>query len=203
MGRNVFESVAELEAAAAAQESLPGPMGRVLDMAVSRSDALAARPRGRCCLCAPFEGNRPCPLPPSEYLQRILFYTKCSPALCVIALVYLQRLKDSGHHRLPALTSFNIQRMLLTSMMIAHKFLDEPVSPNAQWALVGDISVKELNRLELKMLWALQFSLKVSHAEYLNCRAALEAADQSASASGSATSAPRSAAPTSAISISA
>ena len=71
--------------------------------------------------------------------------------------VYKTMPKLCRHHRLPALTSFNKQWMLLTSMMIAHKFPDEPVSPNAQWALFGDISVKELTRLELKMFWALRF----------------------------------------------
>ena len=50
------------------------------------------------------------------------------------------------------LTSFNIQRMFLTAMMIAHKFLDEPVCSNKQWSLVGDLTVKEMNSLELHML---------------------------------------------------
>ena len=63
-------------------------------------------------------------------------YTQCSPCTLVVAIVYLQRLKDreaSGPSAAGAgcqplrLTSFNIQRMFLTAMMIAHKFLDEPV----------------------------------------------------------------------------
>ena len=61
----------------------------------------------------------------------------------------------------------------LTAMMIAHKFLDEPVCSNKQWSLVGDLTVKEMNSLELHMLWTLQFDCNVSRAEYDACQAAL------------------------------
>ena len=111
----------------------------------------------------PFECHSPCPLLPSRYVERIMKYTQCSPCTLVVAIVYLQRLKDreaSGPSAAGAgcqplrLTSFNIQRMFLTAMMIAHKFLDEPVCSNKQWSLVGDLTVKDMNNLELHMLWS-------------------------------------------------
>ena len=136
----------------------------------------------------PFECHSPCPLLPSRYVERIMKYTQCSPCTLVVAIVYLQRLKDreaSGPSAAGAgcqplrLTSFNIQRMFLTAMMIAHKFLDEPVCSNKQWSLVGDLTVKEMNSLELHMLWTLQFDCNVSRAEYDACQAALGALDAS------------------------
>ena len=66
-----------------------------------------------------------------------------------------------------------------TAMMIAHKFLDEPVCSNKQWSLVGDLTVKEMNSLELHMLWTLQFDCNVSRAEFDACQAALGALDAS------------------------
>ena len=61
--------------------------------------------------------------------------------------------------------------------MLASKFLDEPHCSNKQWALVGDLSVKEMNSLELEMLWLLKFSLNVSREEYDECFQAREAID--------------------------
>jgi hypothetical protein len=68
-------------------------------------------------------------------LQRILEDTRCSPATLIVALIYLQRSKDTFQEgRAPRLTSHNIQRVLLTAVMLASKFLDEPAASNEQVA---------------------------------------------------------------------
>ena len=48
----------------------------------------------------------------------------------------------------------------------AAKFLDDHYASNKQWALVGDLSTRELNTLELAMLSALDFQLFVTREEY-------------------------------------
>ena len=68
------------------------------------------------------------------------------------------------------LTIFNIQRMFLTAMMIAHKFLDEPVYSNKQWRLVGD----------LHMRWTLLRRLQCLPRRYA-CQAAFGGLDASLS----------------------
>ena len=183
-----FVSTEEMLADASAQEGLPARVGRVLDKTVARNDEAAQRGSQDAACRSAFECHSPCPLLPSRYVERIMKYTQCSPCTLVVAIVYLQRLKDqeaSGPSAAGAgcqplrLTSFNIQRMFLTAMMIAHKFLDEPVCSNKQWSLVGDLTVKEMNSLELHMLWTLQFDCNVSRAEYDACQAALGALDAS------------------------
>jgi len=48
-----------------------------------------------------------------------------------------------------------------------------------QWALVGDLTVKEMNVLELEMLWLLKFSLTVLREEYDECVGVLKSIDDS------------------------
>ncbi|KAL4579935.1 hypothetical protein LXL04_016106 [Taraxacum kok-saghyz] len=58
-----------------------------------------------------------------SYLERIFKYANCSPSCYVIAYVYLDRFTQ----RQPALSinSFNVHRLLITSVMIAAKFMDD------------------------------------------------------------------------------
>ena len=176
------ETIQTLKADADAQEPVVELFCRVIDRTVAYNDARIAskqhKPRHDSHAMHPlFEGTK-IPLSPSEYVKRILKYTRCSPCNLIVGLVYLQRLKDlDADGKRTRLTSYNIQRLLLTALMLASKFLDEPHCSNKQWALVGDLSVKEMNSLELEMLWLLKFSLNVSREEYDECFQALEALD--------------------------
>ena len=179
----MYEGPEALRAGAKAQESLPNLVGCVLDYAVSHNDQIvqahAAAPVPSQVL--PFEGADPCPLCPSRYIERIMRYTMCSPSCLIVAIVYLQRLKDIAQQRGEGpllLTSFNLQRMFLTALMIAHKFLDEPFCSNKMWGLVGEVPLQELNSLELAMLSSLGWRVNVSRSEYDACRCALEARDR-------------------------
>lgn len=99
---------------------------------------------------------------------RILKYTRTSPCNLLIGLIYLQRLKNQTGRQL-VLTSFNTQRLLLTASMLASKMYDDYLASNSQWALVGGLSLQELDQLELEMLFQLGFSLTVSREEFDHC----------------------------------
>ena len=74
------------------------------------------------------------------------------------------RLRDRGYGIY--LTKFNYQRLVLTAVMIASKMFDDESVANRQWALAGDLSVTKLNRLELDLLFALQFECNITREEY-------------------------------------
>ena len=151
---------------AAAHENIPDDLGRVLDESVVRCDQrYHSEPARAQDPLSMFEGKTRCPLDPSQYLRRILKYTRASPCNLLIALIYLQRLKNQTDGRLQ-LTPLNTQRLLLTASMLASKVHDDYFASNRQWALVGDLDLQELNQLELDMLWQLQFSLTVSREEF-------------------------------------
>lgn len=58
-----------------------------------------------------------------SYLERILKYANCSPSCYVVAYVYLDRFAQ----RQPSLpiNSFNVHRLLITSVLVAAKFMDD------------------------------------------------------------------------------
>ncbi|ERN12729.1 cyclin-U1-1 [Amborella trichopoda] len=109
---------------------------------------------------AVFHGVRAPSISIPKYLERIYKYTNCSPSCFVVGYVYMDRL----FHRYPdaPLVSLNVHRLLVTSLMVASKVLDDVHYNNAFYARVGGVSNAELNRLELEMLFLLDFGVMVS-----------------------------------------
>ncbi|KAL2478037.1 Cyclin-U4-1 [Forsythia ovata] len=95
-----------------------------------------------------------------SYLERIFKYASCSPSCYIVAYVYLDRFTQ----RQPTLpiNSFNVHRLLITSVMIAAKFMDDLYYNNACYAKVGGISTTEMNFLEVDFLFGLGFNLNVT-----------------------------------------
>nr|GEW63000.1 cullin-1 [Tanacetum cinerariifolium] len=107
-----------------------------------------------------FHGVRPPAITIPKYLDRIYKYTNCSPACFVVGYVYIDRLV----HRHPGslVVSLNVHRLLVTSIMVAAKVLDDVHYNNAFYARVGGVTNVELNRLEVEFLFMLDFELTVS-----------------------------------------
>jgi len=158
-GPDMLEFTQAMKDDAAAQDHVVELLGTLLDKTIERNDRL-----GRKSELAEFEAGKACPLTASAYLKRIMKYGGCSPCCVVVGLMYLQRLKQ----RMPTvcLTSGNMQRLLLTSVMVAAKFLDDLYYSNKHWAQIGGLNLQEVNTLELKLLFLLSFSVGVSRDEY-------------------------------------
>ncbi|KAI4354662.1 hypothetical protein L6164_003509 [Bauhinia variegata] len=94
-----------------------------------------------------------------SYLDRIFKYANCSPSCFVVAYVYLDRFTQ----RQPTLpiNSFNVHRLLITSVMVSAKFMDDMYYNNAYYAKVGGISTMEMNFLEVDFLFGLSFHLNI------------------------------------------
>ncbi|MFS7906509.1 putative cyclin PHO80, Cyclin-like superfamily [Helianthus anomalus] len=99
-----------------------------------------------------------------SYLQRIFKYANCSPSCYVVAYVYLDRFTQQQ----PAIliNSLNVHRLLITSVMIAAKFMDDIYYNNAYYAKVGGISITEINFLEVDFLFGLGFQLNVNRTTF-------------------------------------
>ncbi|XP_047322672.1 cyclin-U4-1-like [Impatiens glandulifera] len=95
-----------------------------------------------------------------SYLERIFKYANCSPSCFIVAYLYLDRFQQ----RQPSLpiNSFNVHRLLITSVMLAAKFMDDIYYNNAYYAKVGGISIGEMNFLEVDFLFGLGFHLNVT-----------------------------------------
>ncbi|XP_062099821.1 cyclin-P3-1-like [Humulus lupulus] len=106
-----------------------------------------------------FHGLRAPSLSIRQYVDRIFKYSGCSPSCFVVANIYLDRfLKNTEIH----LTSLNVHRLLITSVMLAAKFMDGAFFNNAYYAKVGGVSTSELNRLEMWFLFTIDFRLQVN-----------------------------------------
>ncbi|KAG0289562.1 hypothetical protein BGZ96_006919 [Linnemannia gamsii] len=63
------------------------------------------------------------------------------------------------------INSFNIHRLLITSILVACKFSSDVFYPNVRYARVGGLPLSELNQLELEFLFLSQFELNTTESE--------------------------------------
>jgi len=111
-----------------------------------------------------------------DYVKRIAAYSKVTPELWVICVVYLLQLKKI--HQTPfnldvLVFHKNNHRLVACLTFLAVKFhLDVPPS-NAFMAQVYGISVAEMNRLEMAILNMLEWKLYVSPKNYEHALAVL------------------------------
>lgn len=69
-----------------------------------------------------FHGLRAPSLSIQQYIDRIFKYSCCSPSCFVVAQIYMDRFMQRTNL---SLTSLNIHRLLITSVMVAAKFMDD------------------------------------------------------------------------------
>mmetsp|Transcript_10852 Transcript_10852/g.19627 ORF Transcript_10852/g.19627 Transcript_10852/m.19627 type:complete len:277 (-) Transcript_10852:1321-2151(-) len=107
-----------------------------------------------------FHAYRPPSISTSNYLKRLHTYSFCSPTCLVSAFYLLERLakKDKKY----AITTLNVHRLLLVTLLISVKFLEDMSYDSLHFSNVGGIHVKELNRLELETLRELDFNVNIS-----------------------------------------
>lgn len=97
------------------------------------------------------------------YLERIDKYAKCSPNCFIIAFIYIDRLMQM---RNIVLTSLNVHRILITSILLSTKVFDDEFYKNAYYAKLGGVSTAEMNTLEVEFLSLVNFNLSVSTETY-------------------------------------
>ncbi|CAN4085307.1 unnamed protein product [Withania somnifera] len=95
-----------------------------------------------------------------SYLERIFKYANCSPSCFIVAYIYLDRF--SQRQPLLPINSFNVHRLLITSVLVSAKFMDDILYNNSYYAKVGGISTREMNLLEVDFLFAIGFQLNVT-----------------------------------------
>ncbi|KAE8688496.1 Cyclin-U3-1 [Hibiscus syriacus] len=132
-------------------------LSSVLERSVRGNEKLLVRSKIKDSITI-FHGSKEPSLNIRQYVERIFKYCKCSNSCFVVAVIYIDRFLQ----RIDAyLTSLNVHRLLITSVLVAAKFMDDQCYNNAYYAKVGGVSREELNRLEMKFLFNLDFRLHV------------------------------------------
>ncbi|XP_044483848.1 cyclin-P3-1-like [Mangifera indica] len=130
----------------------------VLERAIQKNESLLQASKKKD-VVAIFHGSRVPSLSIRQYIERIFKYSSCSPSCFVVAYIYIDRFLQQLN---AYLTSLNVHRLLITSIMIAAKFIDDECYNNAYFVKIGGVSTTEMNRLEISFLFTLEFRLHVT-----------------------------------------
>eukprot|EP01098_Paradermamoeba_levis_P009536 TRINITY_DN3986_c0_g1_i1.p1 TRINITY_DN3986_c0_g1~~TRINITY_DN3986_c0_g1_i1.p1 ORF type:complete len:196 (+),score=18.27 TRINITY_DN3986_c0_g1_i1:178-765(+) len=148
------------------QQGLIQVLSLVLQKLVSKNDK-AENERGTV-----FHAKKTPSITIKSYLERIFKYSPCSVECFIIALIYIDRLIQNNQQF--CLTSLNVHRILLTSVMLASKYFDDAFYNNSYYARVGGITPNEINMLELEFLFLINFSLNVTPETFNSYHSLLE-----------------------------
>lgn len=117
-------------------------------------------------LARKFFSKKPPPISTEKYLLRLHRYCPMSTAVYLAASHYINRLTVI-EHVLPV-TPRNVHRLLLASLRVAMKALEDLSYPHSRFARVGGVSETELGRLEISFCFLTDFELKVDAGQLLN-----------------------------------
>jgi len=130
---------------------------KILTELIARNDAAGALdPNSQNSI---FHALQPPSIGLASYMDRIVKYANCSDECFVCALIYIDRIIQTRTSFV--ISSFNIHRLLITSVMLSAKFMDDIYYNNAYYAKVGGVPTGEINGLELEFLFLINFTLFV------------------------------------------
>ncbi|GJP29346.1 hypothetical protein CLOM_g16469 [Closterium sp. NIES-68] len=133
-------------------------LAAIFDQIVERNEANQAKDGEE--KLTVFHGLRAPAIGIDKYMERIFKYANCSPACFVLAYIYVEKMVE--RHDDMVVTSLNVHRLLITSVMVAAKFLDDSYFNNAYYAKVGGVTTAEMNRLEMELLFRMDFRMNVT-----------------------------------------
>ncbi|XP_008786194.2 cyclin-P4-1 [Phoenix dactylifera] len=142
-------------------------LSSILQRVADLSDLAVHRPPPLHHRAAAFHGLRRPNISVHGYLERIFRHADCSPACYAVAYVYLDRF--TRRHPPVLIDSFNVHRLLITTILAAVKFMDDIHYGNAYFAKVGGISLMEMNCLEMDFLFGVGFELNVTPMIFHSC----------------------------------
>ena len=94
-----------------------------------------------------------------NYLGRLVKYTQAESSTLIAMLIYIDRLCEINNF---IINSFNVYKIIFSSLVIAIKYNEEEYFGNKYLAKVGGLSLNEMNLLELIYLNLIDFNLYVS-----------------------------------------
>ncbi|CAL5401257.1 unnamed protein product [Camellia sinensis] len=112
------------------------------------------------CRTAIFDCNETPDLTIQSYLERIFRYTRAGPSVYVVAYVYIDRFCEA--HPEFRINACNVHRLLITTIMLASKYVEDMNYRNSYFARVGGLTTNEMNQLELDFLFLIGFKLHVN-----------------------------------------
>ncbi|XP_004229782.1 cyclin-U2-1 [Solanum lycopersicum] len=95
-----------------------------------------------------------------SYLERIFRYTRAGPSVYVVAYVYIDRFCQLYPHF--RISPRNVHRLLITTIMVASKYVEDMNYRNSYFARVGGLTTNEMNKLEMEFVFMMGFKFHVN-----------------------------------------
>lgn len=108
--------------------------------------------------------NEPTNIPLETYIKRVLKLTRSEPQCALMAVVYIERMKNTC----PGLeiSQTNVRRIVFTAMLIASKVIQDIPYNNKFWAAIsGTYAVNKVNKMEIDMLMLMDWKTNVDEKE--------------------------------------
>ncbi|EON66063.1 hypothetical protein W97_05306 [Coniosporium apollinis CBS 100218] len=149
-------------------EPFPGDIGADAEPERVQQQAIARR----------FFSKRPANVALNDYLIRLQRYCPMSTAVWLAAGVYIYKL--SVVEKLVPITNRTLHRLVLASLRVAMKALEDLRYHHERFAGVGGVSVRELKVLEISLCYLLDFDLQVNSETLYSKNLSLQKAAQRA-----------------------
>jgi hypothetical protein len=103
------------------------------------------------------------PISLSDYIKRLLKYSKLDISTLIISIIYIDRFCNKNKY---VLTPNNIYRILLSACLLSLKFNEDIDVNYKEYAEIASVTVEDLQNLEFYMYFKLHFSLFVKYDLY-------------------------------------
>eukprot|EP01083_Nonionella_stella_P147996 467836_1 len=111
-----------------------------------------------------FDSENIPPVALGRYLERMAKYSRASTSVFVVSTIYLHRYWMETRQ---PLHWYTVHRLLCTSVIVAHKVLNDDLQNNKAFIKICGLSqLEEINRLEVRLLNSLNFNLLVTPSQY-------------------------------------
>lgn len=107
-----------------------------------------------------FYSRKPPPITLLDYLMRLQRYCPMSTAVYLAAASYIYKL--AVEDKVVPVTGRTVHRLLLGTLRVAMKALEDLRYPQARFAGVGGVRESELQKLEISVCYLMDFELQVS-----------------------------------------
>ncbi len=92
----------------------------------------------------------------ANYLKRLANYLDLTEDSLLYMLIYIKRIEMMCKLKF---SEYTAHRIIITSLLIAVKFINDHYYDNRFFAEVGGLSLEELNKLEVEFLYGIDFNL--------------------------------------------
>eukprot|EP00298_Acanthocystis_sp_HF-20_P002759 c13143_g1_i1.p1 GENE.c13143_g1_i1~~c13143_g1_i1.p1 ORF type:complete len:266 (-),score=74.86 c13143_g1_i1:17-787(-) len=99
-----------------------------------------------------------------RYISEVLDWIYDRDDCYVLALYYMSKLELDPS--VPPITLSTVHRMFFACLSVAVKYLEDGRTKNSQLAKIGNVTIQELNQMELSVLLSLQFNCCLNEEKY-------------------------------------